>query len=292
MITRMSDTLHRFLFERAPIRGETVQLAATWRAVLERHDYPAPLRKVLGELMAAGALLTATLKFEGTLILQLHGSGPVKLVVVECSATQAMRATAKWEGDLPADGLRALLGNGRFVIHLVPDAGGQSYQGVVALDTDSIAAAIEHYMAASEQIETRLWLACDDNRAAGLLIQKLPEHESADADAWPRAGLLAATVTADELLGLAAHDLLHRLFHEEDLRVFEPRPVFFRCSCTRERVTDMLRLLGQDEVRAIITERGEVEVHCEFCNRRYVFDAIDSAQIFAGAAASAGPTRH
>lgn len=293
MIIRMSDTLHRFLFEHAAIRGEMVQLAATWRAVLERHSYPAPLRKVLGELMAAGALLAATLKFEGTLILQLHGSGPVKLIVVECSAAQAMRATAKWEGDLPADGLRALLGNGRFAIHLVPDAGRQSYQGVVALDTDSIAAAIEHYMATSEQIETRLWLACDDNRAAGLLIQKLPEYESADVDAWPRAGLLAATVTADELLGLAAHDLLRQLFHEEDLRVFEPRPVFFRCSCTRERVTDMLRMLGQDEVRAVIAERGEVEVHCEFCNRRYAFDAVDSEQIFARAiAASAEKTRH
>ncbi len=293
MITRMSDTLHRFLFEHAAIRGEMVQLAATWRAVLERHSYPAPLRKVLGELMAAGALLAATLKFEGTLILQLHGSGPVKLIVVECSATQAMRATAKWEGDLPADGLRALLGNGRFAIHLVPDTGGQSYQGVVDLNADSIAAAIEHYMAASEQIETRLWLACDDTRAAGLLIQKLPERESADADAWPRAGLLAATVTANELLGLAPHDLLRRLFHEEDLRVFEPRPVFFRCSCTRERVTDMLRMLGPDEVRAVIAERGEVEVHCEFCNRRYAFDAVDSEQIFAGAvAASAETTRH
>lgn len=290
----MSDTLQRFLFEHAPIRGELVQLAATWQAVTERHSYPPPLRRVLGELMAAGALLAATLKFEGTLILQLHGNGPVKLIVVECAAGHAMRATAKWDGDLPPAGdLRALLGSGRFIINLVPDSGQQSYQGVVDLDADSIAAALEHYMAASEQITTRLWLACDDTRAAGLLIQKLPGRESADADAWPRAEHLAATVRAGELLTLAPRDLLHRLFHEEDLRVFEPRPVYFRCSCSRERVTGMLRTLGQVEVRGIIAERGEVEVICEFCNRRYVLDAVDAEEIFAAAAVTpADKTRH
>lgn len=294
----MSDTLQRFVFEHAPIRGELVQLAATWQAVTERHTYPAPLRKILGELMAAGALLAATLKFEGTLILQLHGSGPVKLIVVECAAGHAMRATAKWDGDLPEantpeGNLRALLGSGRFVINLMPESGQQGYQGVVDLNADSIAAALEHYMSASEQIDTRLWLASDDTRAAGLLIQKLPERDSADADAWPRAEHLAATVQAQELLTLTPHALLHRLFHEEDLRVFEPRPVFFRCSCSRERVTGMLRMLGIDEVRSVIAERGEVEVHCEFCNRRYAFDAVDSEEIFAAAiTAPAKKTRH
>ena len=291
----MSDTLQRFIFEHAPIRGELVQLAATWQAVTERHTYPLPLRKVLGELMAAGALLAATLKFEGTLILQLHGNGPVKLIVVESAAGHAMRATAKWDGDIPDGNLRTLLGNGRFVINLVPESGQQTYQGIVDLHADSVAAALEHYMATSEQIETRLWLACDDQRAAGLLLQKLPEHETVDADAWPRIGHLAATVQPQELLALAPRDLLHRLFHEEDLRVFEPRPVFFRCSCSRERVTGMLRMLGRDEVRGVIAERGEVEVHCEFCNRRYALDAIDAEEIFAAAVTVAAPakkTRH
>ena len=294
----MSDTLQRFIFEHAPIRGELVQLTATWQAVTERRTYPAPLRKILGELMAAGALLAATLKFEGTLILQLHGSGPVKLIVVECTAGHAMRATAKWEGDLPeggssAGGLRTLLGSGRFVINLMPESGQQSYQGVVDLNADSIAAALEHYMATSEQIATRLWLACDDTHAAGLLIQKLPERDAADADAWPRVEHLSATVQAQELLTLPPRALLQRLFHEEDLRVFEPRPVFFRCSCSRERVTDMLRMLGLDEVRSVIAERGEVEVHCEFCNRRYAFDAVDSEAVFAAAvAAPVKKTRH
>jgi molecular chaperone Hsp33 len=292
----MSDTLQRFLFDHAPIRGEIVQLAATWQAVTERHSYPAPLRKILGELMAAGALLAATLKFDGTLILQLHGKGPVKLIVVECNANHAMRATAKWDGNLPennAGGLRALLGDGRFAISLVPDSGQQGYQGIVDLEADSIATAFEHYMATSEQIETRLWLSCDDNRAAGLLIQKLPEREISDDDAWSRIGHLAATVQPQELLSLPPQTLLQRLFHEEDLRVFEPRPVYFRCSCSAERVTGMLRMLGHDEVRSVIAERGEVEVHCEFCNRRYVFDAVDSEQIFAAAVtAPSEQTRH
>ena len=289
----MADSLQRFIFEHAPIRGEMVQLTATWQAVTERHDYPAPLRQVLGELMAAGALLAATLKFNGTLILQLHGNGPVKLIVVECSPDNAMRATAKWDGDIPEGNLRELLGSGRFAISLVPESGQQSYQGVVDLDADSIAAALEHYMATSEQIATRIWLACDEQRSAGLLLQKLPERESADADAWPRAEHLAATIKSAELLGLEPQQLLHRLFHEEDLRLFEPHPVYFRCSCSRERVVGMLRLLGLDEVRSVIAERGEVEVHCEFCNRRYAIDAVDSEAIFAAdIAAAAADTRH
>ncbi len=289
----MSDTLQRFLFEQAAIRGEIVQLAATWQAVTGRHAYPAPLRRILGELMAAAALLAATLKFDGTLILQMHGSGPVKLVVVECGASHAMRATAKWDGEVPDAGLRVMLGKGRFAISLVPESGQQGYQGIVDLDADSIAAAFEHYMATSEQIETRLWLACDDSRASGLLIQKLPEQKTADSDAWPRIGLLAGTVQPQELLGLPPRALLQRLFHEEDIRVFEPKPVFFRCSCSAERVAGMLRMLGRDEVRSVIAERGEVEVHCEFCNRRYVFDAVDSEEIFAAAVVSAADdTRH
>jgi len=289
----MPDSLQRFIFEHAPIRGEIVQLAATWQAVTERHRYPGPLRTVLGELMAAGALLAATLKFNGTLILQLHGSGPVKLIVVECSSDHAMRATAKWDGDIPEGNLRALLGSGRFAISLVPESGQQGYQGVVDLNADSIAAALEHYMATSEQIDTRIWLACDEQRSAGLLLQKLPERESADSDAWPRAEHLASTVKAGELLDLEPQQLLRRLFHEEDLRVFEPRPVYFRCSCSRERVVGMLRMLGRDEVRSVIAERGEVEVHCEFCNRRYAFDAVDSEALFAAEIATApARTRH
>lgn len=285
----MTDTVQRFLFEHLPVRGEMVQLAASWQAVIERHRFPPPLRSALGELMAAATLLSATLKFEGTVTLQMHGSGPVSLIVVECGNGEALRATAKWQDDagldrLPAatPPLRALLGEGRFVISLVPANGQQAYQGVVDLSGDSVAAVLEHYMSTSEQVETRLWLAADDSRCGGLLLQKMPEREpSGDPDGWTRLGHLAGTVSRDELCRLDGRTLLHRLFHEDDLRLFEPRPVFFRCSCRRERVADMLRLLGRDEVRGVLAERGEVEVHCEFCNRRYAFDAVDSEALFA-----------
>ena len=280
----MNDTLQRFLFERAPIRGEVAHLDATWRAVLERHQYPPVLRKVLGELMAAGALLAATLKFEGAIILQLHGSGPVKLIVVECTSEQTLRATAKWSGELDAGAdLTQLLGEGRFAITLAPGAGQQNYQGVVAIDPAGVAASLEHYMRHSEQLDTRLWLTADDERAAGLLLQKLPERAEPDEDGWTRATLLADTVTGKELLELPPGKLLRRLFHQEDVRMFEPRPVSFRCSCSSERVGAMLRMLGYAEVRSILEERENIEVTCEFCNRAYHYDSVDAEQLFAAA---------
>jgi molecular chaperone Hsp33 len=291
----MNDTLQRFLFEHAAIRGEIAHLDATWRAVLERHDYPVELRTVLGELMAAGALLAATLKFDGSIILQLQGSGPVKLIVVECTSEQTLRATAKWSGDIAGASLTALLGDGRFVITLVPNEGRQNYQGVVEIDPAGVAASLEHYMRHSEQLDTRLWLAAGDERAAGLILQKLPAPADADHDddSWNRATRLAETLTEPELLELPARNLLHRLYHEEDIRLFEPRPVSFRCSCSRERVGAMLRMLGHAEVRSILEERGDIEVRCEFCNRAYRYDQVDAEQLFAATyPTEAPPTRH
>jgi molecular chaperone Hsp33 len=289
----MTDVLQRFVFEHAPIRGEIVHLDAAWRAVLERHDYPPAVRAVLGEMMAAAALLAATLKFDGSLIMQMQGSGPVRLLVVECTSRHQMRATAKWGGEPPSGELRDLVGNGKFVITLVPDDGKQSYQGVVALEGSSVAQILEHYMRHSEQLETRLWLACDDACAAGLLLQKLPAAGRSDEENWARAAHLAATLTREELLALPVREILRRLYHEEDLRVFAPRRVRFECSCTRERVAAMLRMLGYDEVKSILRERGTVDVNCEFCNRKYQFDSIDAEQVFAAEHATpAGATRH
>lgn len=289
----MTDSLQRFLFENTPIRGHLVHLDATWRAVLERHEYPEPLRSILGELMAAGALLSATLKFDGSLIMQMQGDGVVKLVVVEVTSEGTMRATANWDGEIPVEPLKTLLGSGRFVITLVPRDGQQSYQGVVALEGESVAAVLEHYMSSSEQLETHMWLASDDRQAAGMLLQKLPSGESEDADAWNRVSHLGSTVSAEELLRLPAREILRRLFHEEDVRVFEATPLSFRCSCSRERVTGMLRLLGPDEVRSIVTEQGKIEVTCEFCRRRYVLDSVDAEQVFAtDIQTQAGSTRH
>jgi molecular chaperone Hsp33 len=289
----MADTIQRFLFEHAPVRGEIVHLDATWRAVLERHAYPPAVRALLGEMMAAAALLTATLKFGGTLIMQIQGTGPVKLLVVECTSDHHMRATAKWS-QVPAHGdLVALVGDGKFAITLDPGQGRPGYQGVVALEGATVAAALEQYMLRSEQIETRLWLATRDECAAGLLLQKLPDGSGTDIDAWPRATLLAASLTPQELAAHAAPELLRRLYSAEDVRVFKPRPVDFRCTCSRERVTSMLHMLGRAEVESIVAERGEVEVNCEFCNQRYRFDGGEAAALFATASpAAARATRH
>lgn len=289
----MTDSLQRFIFEGVPVRGEIVHLDATWRAVLERHDYPEPLRAVLGELMAAAALLSATLKFDGSLILQMQGSGTVKLIVVECTSEQTMRATAKWDGELRGVSFRELVGDGRFVITIAPSDGKQTYQGIVELTGDSVSEVLEHYMATSEQLETRLWLGADGAQAAGMLLQRVPGSEGGDPDAWNRAVTLGGTVTDRELLTLPARQIIHRLFHEEDVRVFDARILSFRCSCSRERVVNMLRLLGHAEVRSIVAEQGEVDVNCEFCNKRYALDAVDAEQIFAAEVVTpAATTRH
>ncbi|UCD69725.1 MAG: Hsp33 family molecular chaperone HslO [Betaproteobacteria bacterium] len=289
----MSDSLQRFLLEGTPVRGEIVQLDATWRAVLERRDYPQPLETLLGEMMAAGALLSATLKFDGALIMQMQGDGPIRLLVVEATSEHTLRATAKWEGDIPPGSIRTLLGNGKFVITIAPEAGKQAYQGVVALEGATMSEVLEHYMKTSEQLDTRLWLASDTAKAGGLLLQRLPGRPNYDPDAWNRATKIGETITKRELLNLPARDIIHRLYHQEDIRLFDERPTAFRCSCTRERVTAMLRLLGSEEVHSVLSEQGLVEVACEFCGRQYVFDAVDAEQVFAtDIQTSARQTRH
>lgn len=291
---KQSDSLQRFMFEHAAVRGEIIHLDATWKAVLDRRDYPPALRTVLGELMAAAALLSATLKFSGSLIMQIQGGGPVRLLVVECGADLTMRAMAHWDGDL-AEGaaLPDLVGEGRFVITIDPKKGRQTYQGIVDLEGGSVAAVLENYMQRSEQLDTRIWLAADSHGAAGMLLQKMPDSPEADTDAWNRAVLLGATVKPRELLDLPAREIIHRLYHEEDIRLFDSSPVHFGCTCSRERVANTLRMLGYDEVRSLLDEIGYIEADCEFCNHHYVFDAVDAEQVFASdVVGPVGQTRH
>ncbi len=290
----MSDSIRRFLFEGAPIRGEIVQLDATWRAVLERHDYPPLLRTLLGEMMAASALLSATLKFDGAMLMQVQGTGALRLLVVECTSAGTLRATAKWEDPLPEGaGFAELLRGARCAITLVQPDGSQSYQGVVEVVGDGVADMLMHYMRHSEQIETTLTVSADEGRVAGLLLQRLPESADEDPDRWDRVRMLAGTVEHAELLGLAPADVLRRLFHEEDVRLFDPQPLAFRCSCSRGRVESMLAMLGPEEVESVLAEQGHVEVTCDFCNRTYRFDPVDAAQLFAGGTRSTGSaTRH
>ena len=274
------DALQRFIFENTPIRGNTVHLDYAYNTALQHHDYPPVLRAALGELMAASALLAATLKMQGALVLQIQGKGPLKLLVVECTAELDIRATAKWTGELPEDNFNSLIGGGQFVITLDPKDGGQAYQGIVPLEGGSIAEILQNYMQRSEQIDTRIWLTCNQESAAGMLLQKLPDQPEQDADAWNRTGFLADTLRKEELLELSPETLLQRLFNQEDVRLFDAQPVKFRCSCSRNSVGAMLRLLGQEEVKSIIEERGSIEVQCDFCNKHYEFDKVDAEQLF------------
>lgn len=286
-----SDRLWRFLFEHAGIRGNLVHLDASWRAVLDAHPYPEPVRDRLGQALAAVALLAATIKLEGSLILQVQSSGPLRTLVAQATHARTVRGLARWSGDVPADApLSEQLGEGRLVL-TIEHGRGEPYQGVVPLAGQELAQAIEGYFADSEQIPTRLWLAANAQRATGLLLQRLPDEDSTEED-WERIGLLAGTLTPGELLGLPAESLLHRLFHEEAVRLFEPEPVAFRCGCSKTRIQDMVKLLGEEEVRGLVAEQGVVEVTCEFCNRRYRFDPVDVGQLFAAnshPAASATP---
>lgn len=280
---RSPDSLRRFLFEHSPVRGEVVHLDAAWREVLERQDYPEPIRQVLGEALAAVVLLSSTLKFDGVLTLQLQGDGPMYLLVAECASNLTVRGLAKWKGDLADETLQDLVGEARLVITIEPEKGKQRYQGIVPLEGPDLSRCIEAYFRTSEQLPTRLWLYSDLQSAGGLLLQQLPEADSPDkAEDWNRLQILADTVTGEEVLGLAEEALLRRLFNEEDVRLFEGAPLAFRCSCTRDRVNAALQMLGRAEVSELAEDHGGLTVRCEFCNRAYPFDAVDVEQLFAG----------
>jgi molecular chaperone Hsp33 len=276
----MSDTdaLQRFLFEGTQVRGELVHLDASWRAVLSRHPYPETVRGPLGEALAATVLLTGTLKFDGALILQVQGEGPLRTLVAQATHGRTIRGLARWEGAVPAGAIKAVFGTGRLVLTLEPE-GGERYQGIVPLFGANLAEALETYFRTSEQLGTRLWLAAGPQRAAGLLLQRLPGYQGGEDD-WTRIATLADTLTGEELTGLPTETLLHRLFHEEDLRLFEPEPVAFRCTCSRGRIEETLRALGEEELEATLAQEGQVEVSCEFCNRIYRWDLVDARQIF------------
>jgi molecular chaperone Hsp33 len=287
------DALQRFVFERARVRGELVRLDATWREVRRRREYPEAVRGALGELTAASVLLAATLKFEGgALVLQIQGGHPVDLLVVECQADLSLRAMARWDGGLPELGshptLHDLAGGGRCALTIDPGRGRASYQGIVPLEGRTTAQVLERYMARSEQIATLFSLAASEERAAGLLIQKLPEvggkaTPDADPDLWNRLGHLAATLTRAELLELPGRDILRRLFHDEDLRLFETMPVRFACRCSRERVAGLIRMVGADEVRQALADRGTIDVTCEFCGERYAVSREEAQRALADA---------
>lgn len=303
-----TDTLHHFLFEDnvhqpMPIRGNLVHLNDTYKQVLQHQTLPSVLKIALGELMAASALLSATLKMDGALVLQIQSKGALKLLVVECSSDLNMRATAKWDesqtSQIAEKPFFDLVKNGQFIITLDPTEG-EAYQGIVPIEGESVAEMLQNYMLRSQQIDTSLWLHCDKTSASGLLLQKLPDFGgnlggvtsdnatpalNQDEDAWNRMNHLANTITDDELQNLPAETLLTRLFVEENVRLFEPKPTQFHCSCNQASVASMLRMLGEEELNSILAEFGKIEVNCDFCNKHYLFDAVDTAQLLATEAA-------
>ena len=296
-----SDTLSRFLFERAAVRGTRVRLADTTQLMLASHDYPPALAGVLVELAGSALLLAAALKFDGTLIVQLAGSGPARLIVVECAPTLAMRATAQWDDarvrTLPADAtLEALAGgaaSARLAITLDPRDGAPMYQGIVALSATSVSATIAHYLETSEQVASRLRLVREGATLAGILLQRMPASGPDDDATWARASEALETCAASAVLHAAAdNDGLVALFPGEDLRVFTPATPRFHCSCSAARVEGALRIAGREEIEAAIAEGGEVVVTCEFCGRRYRFDPAEARALFAQRGDAVAQTRH
>lgn len=291
MIEINRDNLHRFIFEDVGVRGELVQLDASWQAVLACHDYPATVRSQLGQALAATVLLSATIKFEGSFILQAQGEGPLQTLVTQATHHRAIRGLARWDGKVPSGSLAEIYGSGHLALTIQTE-GRDPYQGIVSLVGANLAETLQTYFSHSEQLHTRLWLAADDQRAVGLFLQELPSQPGYEVD-WERITLLASTVTAREMLSLPAVELLYRLFHEEQVRLFESEPVSFRCGCSRERIENTLTALGREEIDTVLEEQDAVEIDCEFCNRHYSFDRVDIEQLFAGQVRMlVPPTRH
>jgi molecular chaperone Hsp33 len=286
----VDDTMHRFLLERAGVRGVLIRLGPAWREVAGRADYPPALLTLLGEALAASAMLTGNIKLDGALSIELKSTGALRLLFAECNDQGRLRGLARWNDPLPQPLVLDALPGAIMAITIGNVERGQRYQGLVDLEHAGLADALENYFVQSEQLPARILLAADGEHAVGLMLQKIPDEGGSDVapdeDAWNRIVHLTATLGVQELLTTAPEQLIHRLYHEESARISDLRPLAFGCSCSRERVTAMLRSLGRDEVEAALTSRNdEIEVICEFCAQRYYFDRIDAEHLLSDSAA-------
>ncbi|MES2626810.1 MAG: Hsp33 family molecular chaperone HslO [Pseudomonadota bacterium] len=287
------DKLLRFSFDRLDIRGELVYLDQSWETILSRYPYPEPVRKQLGSALAAVSLLSASVKFEGTMILQIRSKGPLRSLVTQITSSGNLRGIAKWQGEVPDGKLKDVFGEGQMLISVIKDDG-ERYQSIVSLDGDSLPEALNAYFVQSEQLPSTFQLFVTDTRVAGFFLQALPENtqrknqeeqvlihsaksprERDREEDWNRINFLAATLQQDELFSLTPERLLTNLFHEEQVRVFEPKPLRFSCTCSREKVERTLIALGPEELASILQEEGTIKVDCEFCNTHYEFSAKD-----------------
>ncbi|EPE43225.1 33 kDa chaperonin [Salmonella enterica subsp. enterica serovar Paratyphi A str. GXS2268] len=295
MIMPQHDQLHRYLFENFAVRGELVTVSETLQQILDNHTYPQPVKTVLAELLVATSLLTATLKFAGDITVQLQGDGPLSLagingnnqqqkrgVVINGNNQQQMRGVARVQGDIPDNAdLKTLVGNGYLVITITPEEG-ERYQGVVGLEGDTLAACLEDYFLRSEQLPTRLFIRTGDvdgkPAAGGMLLQVMPA-QNAQAEDFDHLAMLTETIKSEELLTLPANDVLWRLYHEEEVTLYDPQDVEFKCTCSRERCAGALKTLPDEEVDSILAEEGEIDMHCDYCGNHYLFNAMDIAEI-------------
>ena len=279
------DLLHRFVFDNCDFRGEVVTLGESYRQVLHNHPYPEGVRQLLGECLAAAALLSSSLKFNGRISIQAKGEGPVSLLMAECNHHQDLRGIARLregEEQTRGQGLGELVGQGVMAITIEPERG-ERYQGLVPMESPSLAGCLQAYFEQSEQLKTRLWFAVDEQACTGLMLQALPGSERADPEQnrnhLETLSTLAGTVTTEELLSLEHAPLLYRLFNEYPLRLFDSTPLRFACHCSRERSAGALLSLGRDEVEQLLVEQGGIDIDCQFCNQHYHFDAADVRQL-------------
>lgn len=293
-----NDLKQRFIFENSGIRGEIVRLNASYRAIITKHEYPPAVRQLIGEALAIAALLSTTLKTEGIVTLQIQSKGPVTLLVAQANYLNQLRGIVHWEGDVSAESLMAAFGEGHLVVTINPGEGTERFQGIVELQGKTLAEAFINYFQQSEQINTYLFVAADNDSVAGILLQVLPhqrdktlinevfENEQNVQLTWESIVHLTSTLTAQEILHLPNQEILHRLYAnlEEDIRIFDTERLSFQCACSRERMENALRLLSQTEILEIIKEKNTITVTCEFCNQKFDFDAVDVALLFTDSA--------
>lgn len=285
------DLLRRFLFEEQGVRGEWVKLTDSWQEA-KRHQHGSDiLQQQLGQALAAVVMLSATVKFKGSMILQAQGDGDIKTLVAQATDQLKIRGLVRGKENVNQGSLESMFGQGRLVL-TIESGTGSPYQGIVPLQGTNLSAALETYFAQSEQLKTRLWLFSNDTQAVGLLLQELPTQDSYQTD-WEHIEILANTITEQELLELDCETLLYRLFNEEKVRLFDPEPVEFNCACSRANIETTLFALGRTELEAILKERGSIEVNCEFCNERYHFDNVDvETLLFQKSSTDDAETRH
>ncbi|ANS84103.1 33 kDa chaperonin [Vibrio scophthalmi] len=281
-----NNVLNRYLFEDLSVRGEMVQLDEAYQQIIASKEYPVALQKLLGELLVSTTLLTATLKFEGSITIQLQGDGPVSLAVINGDHDQKIRGVARWEGDIADNAtLHEMMGKGYLVITIEPKKG-ERYQGVVGLEGENLTQVIENYFANSEQLKTRLWIRTGElngkAHAAGMLIQIMPDG-TGSAEDFEHLEQLTNTVKDEELFGLEAQELLYRLYNQDKVRLFEPQPVVFHCGCSRERSGAAIITVDRTEINDILAEEGSVSLHCDYCGTTYSFNESEVEELFINA---------